>query len=91
MKLFYSTLGSLLLGFGLISTAIANNEVEGPIQSVDPEARTITVQGITFEITDSTRYDDGLRRFEDMHEGQVVEVDFHYLDGRHIATEVELD
>ncbi len=51
----------------------------------------IRVQGITFHTLASTDYDDGLDRFEDLQVGQKVEVDFEYRDGRHIATEIELD
>ncbi|AXY44049.1 DUF5666 domain-containing protein [Halomonas sp. JS92-SW72] len=67
------------------------NEVEGHIEAVDPTNRTLMVQGITFEVSDRTDYDDGLRRFEDLEVGQRVEVDFEYRDGRHIATEIELE
>lgn len=72
------------------ATALAN-DIEGVIEAVDAENRTLTVQGITFHATDTTDYDDGLRRFEDLREGQRVEVDFQHIDGRHIATEIELD
>ncbi|MBD3896959.1 hypothetical protein IEI94_13970 [Halomonas sp. ML-15] len=85
---------TLLAGIALSAftlTAQAGNEVEGIIESVDAANRTLTVQGITFEVTDRTDYDDGLHRFEDLREGQRVEVDFEYRDGRHIATEIELE
>ncbi|TVP89623.1 MAG: DUF1344 domain-containing protein [Pseudomonadaceae bacterium] len=67
------------------------NDIEGVIESVDADARTLTVQGITFETTDRTDYDDGLKLFDDLRVGQKVEVDFDYVDGRHIATEIELE
>lgn len=67
------------------------NDVEGVIERIDTAARTVTVQGITFETTAQTDYDDGLHRFEDLREGQRVEVDFDYRDGRHIAEEIELE
>lgn len=67
------------------------DDIEGTIESVDAAASTLTVQGITFHTTATTDYDDGLKRFEDLRVGQRVEVDFDYRDGRHIATEIELE
>lgn len=67
------------------------DDIEGRIERIDAASRTLTLQGITFHTTDATDYDDGLRRFEDLRVGQKVEVDFVYRDGRHIATEIELD
>lgn len=67
------------------------NDIEGVIEAIDADARTLTVQGITFETTAGTDYDDGLNQFEDLRVGQKVEVDFNYVDGRHIATEIELE
>jgi cold shock CspA family protein len=42
-------------------------------------------------VTQSTDYDDGLKGFEDLREGQKVEVDFEYRDGKHFAIEIELE
>ncbi|MDX5363075.1 MAG: DUF5666 domain-containing protein [Pseudazoarcus pumilus] len=67
------------------------DDIEGSIEAVDAANRSLTVQGITFLTTPGADYDDGLRRFEDLRVGQRVEVDFDYRDGRHIATEIELD
>ncbi|AUN93976.1 DUF5666 domain-containing protein [Pseudazoarcus pumilus] len=67
------------------------DDIEGVIERVDVSERTLMVQGITFHTIASTDYDDGLKRFEDLREGQRVEVDFTYRDGRHFATEIELD
>jgi hypothetical protein len=67
------------------------DDIKGAIESVDVAARTLTVQGITFHTAAATEYDDGLRRFEDLRVGDRVEVDFDYRDGRHVATEIELD
>ena len=44
-----------------------------------------------FYATPSTVYDDGLRRFADLAVGQKVEVDFEYRNGKHCATEIELE
>ena len=77
--------------FTMAATAAWADDIEGVIERVDAEARTLVVQGITFHANASTDYDDGLRRFEDLREGQRVEVDFDYRDGRHIATEIELE
>ena len=67
------------------------DDIEGRIERLDAANRTLTGQGITFHTTEATDYDDGLQRFEDLRVGQKVEVDFVYRDGRHIATEIELD
>lgn len=75
---------------GVSATAWAD-DVEGTIERIDAAQRSFTVQGISFVTTASTDYDDGLKRFEDLRVGQRVEVDFDYRDGRHIATEVELE
>lgn len=82
-----------LLGALLISApaTLLADDIEGRIQAIDPASQSFVVQGITFYTTPSTDYDDGLRSFADLAVGLKVEVDFTYLDGRHIATEVELD
>lgn len=38
-----------------------------------------------------TDYNDGYSRFEDLRAGDRVELEFEYRDGRHIATEIELE
>jgi hypothetical protein len=71
-------------------SAIAN-DLEGHIESVDPNNQSFVVQGITFYTTESTDYDDGLKSFTDLRSGQKVEVDFEYRDGKHYAAEIELE
>lgn len=66
-------------------------DLEGAIESIDAGNKHFTVQGINFRTDDRTDYDDGLRGFSSLQQGQRVEVDFHYRDGSHIATEIELD
>lgn len=75
----------------LVSGHALANDLEGKIESVNAEQQTFVVQGITFHVSSGTDYDDGLNRFEDLKEGQRVEVDFDYRDGQHHATEIELD
>ncbi len=77
--------------FASATSAVWADDLEGVIERVDASARTLVMQGITFHTVASTDYDDGLQRFEDLREGQRVEVDFTYRDGRHFATEIELD
>jgi hypothetical protein len=72
-------------------SAQASNEVEGAIAALDSEAQTVEVEGITFHVDERTDYDDSLRGFSDLSVGQRVEVEFKYVDGRHVATEIELD
>ena len=83
------TLVSIVLVFLAVS-AMAD-DLEGRIQSVDQGNKSFVVQGITFYATESTDYDDGLKSFADLHPGQKVEIDFRYRDGKHYATEIELD
>ena len=67
------------------------DDLEGHIEFVDPVNQSFVVQGITFYVTPSTDYDDGLKSFADLRPGQKVEVDFKYRDGKHYATEIELE
>lgn len=75
----------------LFSTSVMANDLEGAVESIDVGEQSFTVQGIRFMATPETDYDDGLSEFGDIKEGQKVEVDFIYRDGRHVATEVELE
>lgn len=75
----------------LWSVTASADDIEGRIESIDFSAQTFVVQGITFHATPGTDYDDGLKRFADLRVGQKVEVDFVFHEGRHIATEIELD
>jgi hypothetical protein len=75
----------------LAAAPVKAEDIEGRIEALDPANQTLVVQGITFFATPTTDYDDGLRSFADLELGQKVEVDFVYRDGRHIATEIELD
>jgi hypothetical protein len=83
----------LLVSFFLIvcSGLTLADDIEGLIQSINRSEQSFVVQGIRFFVTPSTDYDDGLKRFSDLREGQKVEVDFEYRDGRHFATEIELE
>lgn len=85
--------GIVLAGFSLVlfSNVALAEDLEGRIESIDRSSRSFVVQGIEFFVTPSTDYDDGLRGFDDLREGQKVEVDFQYRDGKHYVTEVELD
>lgn len=89
MKRFYSASSAAALL--LLSGAVLADDMEGKIESVDASAQTFVLQGITFQATDKTDYDDGLTGFADLQAGQRVEVDFRYDKGTHYATEVELD
>ncbi|MBS1202751.1 MAG: hypothetical protein H6R22_1260 [Chromatiaceae bacterium] len=83
----------LLSGSALIlcSTMARAEDLEGQIESINRDSQSFLVQGVEFFVTPSTDYDDDLRGFDALHEGQKVEVDFQYPDGRHYATEVELE
>ena len=82
----------ILISASLLFSGMAfSNDVEGVVESVDQESQSLVVQGITFHVTDKTDYDDGLKKFSDLESGQIVEVDFVYKDGKHFATEIELE
>ena len=76
------------LGMGA-SLAAANNDVEGPIESVNTSDKSFVVQGITLQVNDRTDYEDGLKEFADLKVGDNVEVDFIYEGGKHIARDIE--
>lgn len=84
---------ALLIGaISLLAAAPAiADDLEGRIEAIDQGAQSFVVQGINFFATPSTDYDDGLRSFADLRVGQQVEVDFDYRDGRHFASEIELE
>lgn len=68
-----------------------SDDIEGVIESVAQNSQSLVVQGITFYTTEQTDYDDGLKSFSDLKPGQTVEVDFNYQEGKHYATEIELE
>lgn len=84
-------LGATLLLATSLVWADDNRDVEGLIQSINAAERSFVVGGMTFHVTDSTRYEDGLKQFADLKVGQDVEVDYRTRDGRHLATEIEPD
>ncbi len=88
LKRFALLTSALLLTFAGAANA---DDIEGKIESLDREARTLTVQGIVFHADDDTDYDDGLSSFDDLEEGQKVEIDFEYDGERHLAREIELE
>lgn len=79
--------GSLLL----LSGVVRADDLEGRIETINKEDQSFVVQGVTFHVTESTDYDDGLRSFDDLQAGKKVEVDFQYREGKHYVTEIELD
>ena len=74
----------------LFSIPALADDLEGRIESINKSEQSFVVQGIRFFVTQSTDYDDGLKGFADLKEGQKVEVDFEYRDGKHFAIEIEL-
>lgn len=76
------------LGMGA-SLAAANNDVEGPIESVNSAEKTFVVQGITLHVNDKTDFEDGLNDISGLVQGENVEVDFIYEGGKHIARDIE--
>lgn len=85
----HSKLLSLFLAAAFVSPFALANDVEGEVQKLDRENKSIEVQGITFHTDDRTHYAHGLHSFDDLKEGEMVEVDFDYRDDRHYATKIE--
>ena len=50
----------LAVSVGLFSVSALANDVEGQIESINPEDQSFVVQGIRFYATELTDYDDGL-------------------------------
>ena len=74
-----------------LSTSVFADDLEGNIEEINDADQSFMVQGIEFFVSESTDYDDGLRGFSDLKIGQRVEVDFQFREGRHYATEIELE
>ncbi|KKO20850.1 MAG: hypothetical protein DCC43_08360 [Candidatus Brocadia sp.] len=90
MKNYFKVLIVSLFLVLCLSSAFAD-DLEGRIESINQSEKSFVVQGIKFFVTQSTDYDDGLKGFADLKEGQKVEVDFEYRDGKYFATEIELE
>lgn len=88
MKLFAVFLAGLISFFSISAIAA---DIEGKIEAIKTDEQSFVVQGITFYVSESTRYEGGLRSLSDLRKGQKVEVDFRIQDDKHIATEIELD
>jgi hypothetical protein len=79
------------LVFALGATTAFAEDLEGVVEATLPDTQSFVLHGITFYTTKDTDYDDGLKSYDDLKPGQTVEVDFIYRDGKHYATEVELE
>jgi hypothetical protein len=80
--------GSLAL---FAAGAIADDDLKGTIDSVDPANGSFVVQGITIHTDDRTDYDDGLTGIGDLQPGMRVDVEYESRQGRNYAEEIELD
>lgn len=85
----HSKLLSLFIASALVSPFAFANDVEGEVEKLDREEKTVKVEGITFHVNEDTRFDDDLNSLDDLEEGQTVEVDFEYREGKHYAKEIE--
>lgn len=83
----------LVAALSLSPMAMADNDhdVEGRIESINQQARSFVVNGMTIHTTRDTDYDDDLNNFSDLKVGQRVEVDYFMRDGKRVAEEIELD
>jgi hypothetical protein len=84
----------LLISFLLMfvsGPAFAKDEIKGRIESIDPVEQSFVVKGTRIFVTRSTDYEDHLKGFTGLREGQKVEVEYKYRDGKNFATEIELE
>lgn len=79
------------LALSPLAWADDDRDVEGRIESINQQAGSFVVNGMTIYTDRETDYDDDLERFTALKVGQKVEVDYVIRDGRHIAKEIELD
>lgn len=86
-------LGAVLLTSSMIGVVMADDDhdVEGVIDGVDAVTQTVSMGGVSYYLTPSTDYDDDLKTFNDLREGQRVEIDYVEREGRRIVKEIELD
>lgn len=85
----HSKLLSLLLAAAFVSPFALANDVEGEVKKLDRDEKSLEVQGITFYTDERTHYAHGMHNFDDLKEGEMVEVDFDYRGDRHYATKIE--
>jgi hypothetical protein len=89
-----TTLNRLLLSAALLTgagAALADDDIEGRIESINAADRSFVVEGQRIFTTERTDYDDEYTRFEDLRVGHRVEVDVARREGRLIAEEIERD
>lgn len=79
---------TLGLAVGVSLGAAQAAEIVGPVQDIDAEEGTVTVEGIEFLIGEDTDFDMALQSYADLEEGQTVEIDFDVIDGRHIINQI---
>ena len=90
--LMYAKAVGLAVALSLSPVAWADDDdTEGRIESINQQARSFVVNGMTIHTNRDTDYDDDLRSFSDLKVGQRVEVDYVRRDGKRIAEEIELD
>lgn len=91
--LMYAKAVGLAVALSLTPVAWADDDhdTEGRIESINQQARSFVVNGMTIHTNRDTDYDDDLRSFSDLKVGQRVEVDYVRRDGKRIAEEIELD
>lgn len=71
------------------ATAVLADDVEGEVEKIDAKTRSFVVNGEAFYVDDKTDYDDEYKRFEDVKEGDYVEIDYRDDNGRKLITEIE--
>src|SRR5262245_1957765 len=59
---------------GTATTVVADDQLEGPVQSIDTAAGTFVAMGRTVHVDGGTSFDSGLTGLVDLHVGDVVEV-----------------
>lgn len=72
-----------------VCTSAAAETMKGRIDAVDSGARTIQLNGITFQTTGNTQYDGG--GFQTLKQGDRVRLEFERDGGRYVVVSVSKD
>lgn len=74
-----------------LSSTVMADDIEGVIQAVDVNSRSVTIHNMPVTITDTTIYDGFRFEFSDLRPGMRVEIDYFSHDGKLVATKIERD
>jgi hypothetical protein len=85
---------ALLIGLAaslLTTPVLADDDLDGRIESINRSNQSFVVRGIRVIVTPDTEFDDDYSRFSDLRVGHRVEIDGQRRGQRFIAREIERD